>query len=267
MIDLRQTSEYANYLRKIGWLVKRKDCINYFVRKFPLIGSFIKIQRPEKIDIQFIEQLAKNYFQIAIEPNLAEQSSLLEKHGFKASKSSYLPTKTLQVDLTKDKNELFNQLKKDAKSSLNKTKDLKIYEIEKVDKFRESWKEAVGFRRHVPSKDELQTIIEVFKEKNLFLVTPDGSAGAIFLKVDDKAYYWQAFTNKKARKELAQYKILWSGILWAKNRGAKILDFEGIYDKRFPNKSWLGFTHFKKSFGGVEIEYPGAFVKLSFNIL
>ena len=45
--------------------------------------------------------------------------------------------------------------------------------------------------------------------------------------------------------------------------GAKILDFEGIFDERFPNKKWKGFTHFKKSFAGYEVEYPGAFSKFS----
>jgi lipid II:glycine glycyltransferase (peptidoglycan interpeptide bridge formation enzyme) len=55
--------------------------------------------------------------------------------------------------------------------------------------------------------------------------------------------------------------MVWYGILWGKKRGAKMFDFEGIYDSRFPNKSWLGFTHFKKSFGGKEVEYPGCFVK------
>jgi lipid II:glycine glycyltransferase (peptidoglycan interpeptide bridge formation enzyme) len=43
--------------------------------------------------------------------------------------------------------------------------------------------------------------------------------------------------------------------------GCKIFDFEGIYDSRFPIKSWLGFTHFKKQFGGNEIAYPGCYIK------
>jgi len=89
-------------------------------------------------------------------------------------------------------------------------------------------------------------------------------AGAIFLLGDKIGYYWQAFSNKEARRLQAQYKIVWEGILWAKKRGAKIFDFEGIYDERFPDKSWLGFTHFKKSFGGHEVEYPGAMLKSKF---
>lgn len=93
------------------------------------------------------------------------------------------------------------------------------------------------------------------------MTTNEASAGAIFLLADSIAYYWQAFTSKGGRGKLTQYKIVWEGILWAKKMGAKVFDFEGIYDERFPNKSWLGFTHFKKSFGGYEVEYPGAFIK------
>ena len=95
----------------------------------------------------------------------------------------------------------------------------------------------------------------------------EAKAGAIFLIGDGVGYYWQAFTNKEGRKEQIQYKIVWEGILWAKKRGAKVFDFEGIYDPRFPDKSWLGFTHFKKSFGGYEVEYPGAYTKTVFPFL
>jgi len=92
-------------------------------------------------------------------------------------------------------------------------------------------------------------------------MTGDESAGAIFLSGDGIGYYWQAFTNREGREKHEQYNIVWEGILRVKKIGARIFDFEGIYDERFPNKSWLGFTHFKKSFGGYEVIHPGTFVK------
>ena len=87
------------------------------------------------------------------------------------------------------------------------------------------------------------------------------NAGAIFLISDKTAYYWQAFTGPQGRSTLAQYQLVWQGILWAKRKGCKTFDFEGIYDPRFPIKSWLGFTHFKKSFGGRQVDYPGTYCK------
>lgn len=59
MKDLRQTKEYAKYMENIGWLVERIDNTNYFIKKFPLVGSFMKLQRPEKIDFYKVRNLVK----------------------------------------------------------------------------------------------------------------------------------------------------------------------------------------------------------------
>ncbi|MFV1916979.1 MAG: peptidoglycan bridge formation glycyltransferase FemA/FemB family protein [Patescibacteria group bacterium] len=263
MKDIRQTPKYANYLEKIGWKVERTGNSHSFIKNISILGSVVKIQRPEEIDIDAFNFVRKKHsaFQTIIEPKSSEHGSFITEHGFKLSKSPYLPTKTLHLDLTKSVNELYNQLAKDAKYSLKKTRDLRIYTVTDTKGFRESWKQAVGMRRWVPPRMQLDTMLAAFKEDVALLVTPDGSSGAIFLQGDECAYYWQAFSSKKGRRSLAQYKIVWAGINWAKERGAKIFDFEGIYDKRFPNKKWRGFTHFKKSFGGFEVEYPGAFIK------
>jgi len=193
------------------------------------------------------------------------------------SKSPFLPTKTIHLDLTQSKDKLLKQVKKDARYALRKTEDLKtkkLKNIDEVEEFRNVWKKSVGLKRYVPSLSHLTALKKTFADNSLFLLASsnqtglprqsEASAGAIFLIGDKNSYYWQAFTSKEGRKSLSQYKIVWEGILWAKEKGAKIFDFEGIYDERFPNKSWLGFTHFKKSFGGSETEYPGTYTKFSF---
>ena len=275
MVDIRQTREYAKYLSKIGWEVERIAGINYFIKKFPLIGSVLKVQRPEEIKINKIYDLAKKYlaFQIIVEPKRELDAKFLTSVGYKLSKSPYLPTKTLFLDLGKSEKVLLAGFKKDSRAA--------IYSYEKVVKseakrvvnsgknlestigpFRGAWKTSVGLKRYVPPLSHLLALKESFKDNALFITTTMKNAGAIFLKGDKVAYYWQAFTNKEGRRTLAQYKIVWEGIKWAKDRGAKVFDFEGIYDERFPNKSWLGFTHFKKSFGGYEVTYPGCFTKV-----
>lgn len=263
MVDIRQTIQYANYLTKIGWVVERVGEINYFIKKLPLVGSIIKVQRPEEIRINKIKELTIKYrgFQIIIEPKTELDAKFLTSMGFKLSKSPYLPTKTLQLDLTKIEKILLKSLKKDAKGAINKNKQLETTNEQDLEKFRYYWKKAVGWKRYVPPTKHLLALRKSFKKNSLFLISENYSAGAVFLMSDDIAYYWQAFTGKEGRKLQMQYKIVWEGILWAKSSGAKVFDFEGIYDERFPNKSWLGFTHFKKSFGGIEVEYLGAFVK------
>jgi len=268
MRDIRQTPKYAKYLEKIGWKVEKAGKNYFFIKKIAIIGSVVKAQRPEEIDIEAFTFIRKKHrvFQTIIEPRRASlrgKPNILVKHGYKLSKSPYLPTKTLHLDLTKTTKELFAQLKKDARYSIRKTKKVNVYEVERAWEFRNAWRLAVDLRRWVPPTSHLQALKKTFGEDALFLVTPGGESGAIFLHAGDKAYYWQAFSDKRGREGLYQYKILWAGISWAKKREAKIFDFEGIYDERFPNKKWKGFTHFKKSFGGIEIEFPGAFSKTS----
>jgi len=269
MTDIRQSVHYANYMAKIGWQVEESAGIYYFVRKLPLIGSVLKIQRPEEIRIKKIKELAKKYhtFTIIVEPKTELDAKFLKSVGYKVTKP-YSPTKTLQLDLTKDKNLIFRRFKKDAKYALQKTKSLKVEGEKDIEKFRNAWKKAVGWKRYVPPTSHLIALKKTFKTNCFFLSCINASkeivTGGIFLRAEKIAYYWQAFTSSEGRQLQAQYKIVWEGILWAKGRGAKIFDFEGIFDPRFPDKSWLGFSHFKKSFGGYEKEYPGCYVKNRF---
>lgn len=264
MNDIRQTPQYANYLSQIGWSVETSAEINYFIKKLPLVGSILKIQRPQEIRISKIRELAKKYraFQIIIEPKTPLDADFLVSLGFNLGKSPYLPTKTLQIDLTQTKEKILKSFAKDAKSAIKNAEGVETADYkDNLDKFRNAWKKSVGLKRYVPPLEQLVSLKKSFKKNSLFLMTENQSAGAIFLSSDGIGYYWQAFTNREGREKLEQYRVVWDGVLWAKKMGARIFDFEGIYDERFPNKSWLGFTHFKKSFGGYEISYPGTFVK------
>lgn len=266
MIDIRQTPKYAKYLRKTGWKVVQINHVNCFIKKVPVVGSIIKVQRPEIIPLKKIEKLAIEHraFQVIIEPKNKLDAKFLATNKYKKSRNPFLPTKTLHLDLTKTKEELIKGLKKDARHVIRKNSQVFISNLRPKDikKFRNAWKKAVSKKRYVPLLLHLIALKKTFANKALFLITNNNSAGAIFLVGNKIAYYWQAFTNKEGRKSLAQYKVIWEGILKLKAKGVKILDFEGIYDERFPNKSWKGFSHFKKSFGGYEVEYPGVFTKV-----
>lgn len=265
MLDLRQTPQYADYLKQIGWTVEENQKTNYFIKKIPFLGAIIKIQRPGKIDLGKIEKLTKKYrvFQIIVEPKNRNQELRIRNYGYRLSKSPFLPTKTIHLDLTQSKDKLLETAKKDVRYSIRKTKEFRIMncELKDIEEFRTAWKKSVGLKRYIPSVKTLKALKNSFKDKSIFLLDDKESSGAIFLIGDKTGYYWQAFTSKEGRKNLSQYRTVWEGILWAKEKGAKIFDFEGIYDERFPNKSWLGFSHFKKSFGGSEIEYPGTYTK------
>src|SRR3989304_2353269 len=120
MIDIRQTPQYAKYLSKIEWEVERVAEINYFIKKFPLIGSILKIQRPEEVGIKKIREITKKHrvFQVIVEPKNELDAKYLSSLGFKITKAAYLPTKTLVLDLTKTEKRLLRGFKKDARYAI-----------------------------------------------------------------------------------------------------------------------------------------------------
>lgn len=277
MRDIRQTENYSKFLSSQGWKVERINQTNYFIRSLPVIGSVIKVQRPPMIDIKTIERLEKKYraFETIIEPDLGTNSSYLaSKLGFKLSKNTFLPSKSIQIDLTLSKQDIFRKFSKDCKYSIRRGEDIEIRELSsptEIKIFHKSWKNSVNFNRYVPDVNNLLNIKKSFpQKKSLFLTSHNkfGSiiGGAIFTTSShDRSnyitYYWHAFTSNEGRTSLSQYSLLYYAILWAKKNRYKKFDFEGIYDERFPNKSWLGFTHFKKSFGGDLLTYPGCYTR------
>lgn len=283
MTDIRQSLQYANYLKKEGWIVERIDEINYFIRKLPIFGSILKLQRPEKIDFDVINELCRKYrvFQTILEPNLAfsigsavNNHSLLLHNGFKLSKNPFLPSKTLQIDLTLSVKDIYANFTKNCRYDIKRGSGqiIKTYSSDKdIKKWRDAWKTSVKFDRYVPALNQLINLRKSFPgNHSIFLASHNISGriigGALFTVSSHErsnyiSYYWYGFTNSEGRTSLSQYSLLYHGILWAKKMGCKVFDFEGIYDSRFPIKSWLGFTHFKKSFGGVEVLYPGCYTK------
>jgi lipid II:glycine glycyltransferase (peptidoglycan interpeptide bridge formation enzyme) len=284
MFDIRQSPYFADYLKRQGWTVEIIKETNYFIRKFPLIGSILKVQRPKDLDFDTIDKLCRKYrvFQVILEPTLSSgfgtfHDNQLNKHGFKLSKSPFLPSKTLQIDLTQSKGKIFANFTKDCRYNIRrgeKTK-VKVYSTpDEIRKWREAWRSSVNFKRYVPPVDQLINLRKSFPTGySLFLASHNISGriigGALFTISSHGlsnyiSYYWYGFTNHEGRTSLSQYSLLYQGILWAKKIGCKVFDFEGVYDSRFPNKSWLGFTHFKRSFGGREVLYPGCYTKFRF---
>ena len=263
-MDLRQSKEFAQHMKLSGWIVEKADNCYVYLRKLPLFPPLImKIQYPPPpIPFEKIEKLAKKYkpFQIQIQPLKMELD--FKKYGYKLIGGGGHVTKTIQIDLTQSEKKILSQMKKDTRYSIRKAEEqaLQIIKSTHLEKFRQTWKKSVGWQKYVPSLKSLGLLKKAFGEKAVFLLA-SSLGGTIILLTDKTAYYYYAFTSKEGRKKSAQYFLVWEAIKLAKKRGCKIFDFEGIYDPRFPIKSWKGFSHFKKSFGGREIEYPGSFVK------
>lgn len=274
-MDIRQSSEYANYIKKIGWQVEKIGKDNAFIKKFPLIGTLIKIQRIGlPIPFEEIEKLSLKLhaFQIIIEPSFGSQIPHNSQipDNYKLLKSPFIPTKTLILDIDKSEKDIFDSFTK------NKRRDIRLAERNKL-KIKEGspqefiqLKKQFLLKKHIlplGTKREILPLLEAFgSEKSKILIaypsglthTPQNPlAGTLLLFQGNTAYYWQAAATEEGKKQMAPTLLLWEAIKLARKKGCTKFDFEGIYDERFPqNKSWLGFTHFKQGFAGKEIEFP-----------
>ena len=112
MQDVHQSQMYRNYMQNIGWVVDTIDDTQIFIKRFPLIGSIIKIQRQNKTPtIDTINSIGRKYraWSISIESLITTNYSQLTTNNFKINNNPYLPTKTIQIDLTTDENKIFNR--------------------------------------------------------------------------------------------------------------------------------------------------------------
>jgi len=272
MTDLRQTTNYSKYLKRIGWEVEEVTGVKIFLKKVPALGYFAKIQRPKKI-IPFNSLMSfrktKKIFSLMIEPVDQKQLVYYLNHGFRLSKSPSLPSKTIHIDLTKSLDMLQSEMHQKTRYNikLSEKREVEISVSNDILKFIEFWHQGAKKRGFFFSlKNEILNLYESF-EKNAVVLFADykkETVSALFtIFTKNCAYYMYAASTPHGNKLFAPSLLTWESVKMAKERNVKVYDFEGVYDERFPLNSWKGFSRFKKSFGGEVVEYPGP-VRLMF---
>jgi len=287
-MDLRQSPQYADYLQLLGWKIGRIGSCQIFIRQFPLIGSIIKIQRPEKMpSLEQILQLAKRYraSQILIEPSKPLNHLTIQPfsdYGFRPSSPS-LPSKTLHIDLTRNEDQIFSGFTPAKRRAIRRAikNKVMIKESEDIESFIRLKNAQHGFLGRILKVDkQFHALWQAFRpQKTILLLAFDtfdtlGTldtfipvAGLLLLFHEKIAYYYQAVSTKQGNQLAAPSFLVWEALKLAKKKGCQTFDFEGIDDSRFSQKSWLGFTKFKKGFGGKEITYPPPLAKNSLQLV
>ncbi|MEK7595346.1 MAG: peptidoglycan bridge formation glycyltransferase FemA/FemB family protein [Patescibacteria group bacterium] len=290
MKDLRQSRNWANYMKELGWEAVLVDGVYVYIKKIGFV-SVIKIHRANTISTQLlkkIDSLAKENkaLFIKIELNEPEKSmvfsktaekeiALLKRHGYVINFFPLLTPSTIVVDLTKNEQDLFKALKEDARYSVKKAQKSGIKcsfkrfpTIEEMKMYQEFFERA-GKERHllVPTLNSLRKRLKAFGKKAIFVETKNLkneilSAGVILI-FQNTGYYSELGTLQEGRKLLANYLQLWEIIKFLKSEGLKNFDMDGIADERFPQftKTWAGFSFFKKKFGGEVYRYPFPYIK------
>lgn len=275
-------------MKLIGWEVRDIGGVNIFVKKLPLIGSVIKIQRPNRlIDLDEINNFAgrERAILVKIEPNLIVETQNLaslqnkfKMNNWQKDKWPLLPTKTLRIDLTRPLEKIKKGFDKDCRYCLRKAEGNGLFvkvsgrdvacraSALNINDFSRLWEQNARQRGFwLPIKKNLKALWETFN-KNAYIVNVSckdakfcvpALASALILTSAKTAYYYHAASTADGRRLEAPYLLIWESLKLAQKINCKIFDFEGIYDQRYPKKqkSWLGFSHFKKSFGGEEITF------------
>jgi lipid II:glycine glycyltransferase (peptidoglycan interpeptide bridge formation enzyme) len=265
--DLRQAEVYGKHMEDIGWKTVKiqgpRSEIQVFIRKLGPVG-IAKIQRVnlplpwENVN----EVLTKEKVMMCVAEPLSGDVKELLKHGFRVNKEPMIGSKTSRISLKPEEEVILNSFKKDARYEIRKCKMKNVQcKIDDFKLFYEIWKKSAKRKKlWIPSENDYYSLIERFG-KDAFCVTADSDAGAVVLINKKTAFYYYAGGTSEGTKLNLPYLVVWTAMIEAKYRGCFVWDFEGIYDPRWPNKSWSGFTHFKKSFNGTEIDFPGSFIK------
>ncbi len=271
--DLRQTGKYSEYIKRIGWGADKFEDIYIFSRKI-LFWRFVKIQRPEgeiaKLLNGYIAEKFK-YSTVYIEPKSNSQYNELLELGFRKYNSPFLPSKTIQIDLTKPEVELLKEMHPKTRYNIRKaiSDKRKVIRSNDIDKFADFWQSCASKRgMFLGQKEEIKAIYDAFgKEAVIHLVADNDNnwlSAILRISTKDTSYYMYAAATDEGKKLFAPTVSAWDAIISAKKEGKRTFDFEGIYDERFPLRSWRGFSRFKKGFGGTEIEYPGTLCKVMY---
>lgn len=253
--DLRQTEEWGRFLKSCGWVVEKVGETYCFIKKIPLTPfSIMKMQRFDgDVNWNDFNKLKHKHKIIysSFEPN--NKVITLKKI------ESFLPTKTIFIDLMKSKETLWKNLSNNSKRIINREDGVVVKKV-RGERFLREWKKSNNPWSWDFVKEK--KLIQAFGNKACMLISKKGNkwlSGILILKSEDAYFYFQTWTNKEGRKLGAHYKLVWEAILDAKNEGLSYFDFEGVEDSRFPRKSWAGFSEFKKKFGGKEVLFPGCF--------
>lgn len=278
MADLRQTKEYAEYIKTLGWSVIRCQIpgvsCQVFIKKIPLIGNIAKLQRPSgRLNLQVLDEFAKQH-KIAvfyIEPTSHEL--LVTSYEFKPARSCFLPPKTIHIDLTKSEKQFLKEMKQKTRYNIKvaQKRGVVVKESRDIEAFINLWhRSARGRGMWLSQTKEIRALWTAFGSKANVLLAYNSDmhvhsksvlAGVLVLRTPPTTYYMYAASTQEGNGLCAPSLLVWEAIKLAKKKGCKVFDFEGIYDDRYPQtKSWKGFTKFKEGFGGKIIIYPQTLV-------
>lgn len=275
-MEIQQSAFYASYIRSLGWIVEKIDGCYVFIKPFPLIGGLAKIQRVTHLPkMRALLPILRTYRvrTLAIEPDnrIKQQTftSWCRRAGryIKLNRDSFIPTKTIRVNVRKEEHELFSQLSEAKRRAVRRAQKngVTVSVSMDIDALIRLKNRSAGFLGFITTAGA----------RKLWSALPDGKKAILLAQNRDKhivggimlicwnhiAYYWIAGALPSGKKLFAPTLLVWEALKESKRLGCISLDFVGVWDERHPDKNheWKGFTKFKEGFGGETLYYPIVF--------
>jgi len=223
-------------------------------------AAFTKVCRPIAI--------AQGAWFVRVRPQILESKKhqwLFTKAGWiKAPMHMHAET-TWQLDLTSSPEELLARMEKNHRYEIRKAERsrVKIVASNHVGDIKLLYQlQLETARRHkfVPfSKRFLLAEFLSFKQKDQIRLFKawyhrQPVAVALIIFYGGEAVYHYAAAGEQARQTAAAYALCWQAILAAKKRGLERFNFWGIAPPHKPYHRFAGLNHFKKGFGGREVD-------------
>jgi len=278
--DARQTTEWGNFLRQIGWQIESIDGIYIFIKRVPFLNSStIKIQHPHgPIPFEKIHRVAREYnaLFVVIEPTSVQfDEKAFLKNGYRVSKLRFAHSATILIDLRVPFEALWKSFSENARRNIKKAEKQLILKVEPLNSEQQILKFYSLYTRlgntkkfYVPSYHEVRAKMRAFQNTSylLWALEKEHNEPVAVLWVgyfDTVLVYFHPGNTKRGYELLANYLLVWEALKLGKKLGLTVFDFETAYDPRYPweNKQWKGYTEFKRKFGGEFIQYPSSFIK------
>lgn len=269
MTEIQQSPLYAKYLTSLGWSTPKLDGSYIFIKKFPLIGGFAKIQRVQKLPKLgvLLPLLARHSVRrVVVEPDASIRQTQfthwctsLSNH-MKLLRSPYLATKTNIIDLTVSEKDMFQKFSEAKRRAVRRAikYNVRIHQSHDIDAFIKLKNNSAGFLGFITTTG-IKPLWNIFSPNNTTILTDKKyTAGVLLLFWDKTAYYWLAAATHEGKKLFAPTLLVWEALTLSKKKGCKRFDFVGVWDERIPkqNTKWKGFTKFKEGFTGSSVYYP-----------
>lgn len=239
--------------------------------------SFVWVQKaPLRIsNFEFrISNLSNKVIFVRIEPKSITDKDIKKYNLKKVTHNSLLagqksPKKTSVLDISKTEEEILANMKSktryNIKLATKKGVTVKMMDDEDIlyDLLEKTAKRQKEYNPHPKSYyTKMIKDLSCNDVAKIFVAYTENSepvAAILISFFGEVATYLHGGFSDKHRNLMAPYLCHMEAIKYAKEKSCKYYDFWGIAETESEDDPWLGITRFKRSFGGEDVEFDGAY--------